>query len=422
MRHQRALTLGLIAGIALWAATCKSDGPTPPPPPPGQPAVDAGFDMPAEVGRTVSFTARITPAQGASATDYHWTLAWGDGAVDSGAVDQSGMLSTTHTYTGVGQFGLRLGAHGAGAADTGWDTATVSVAASGTPQVFIGAGDIGECGKVHSSKTAAVIEATPGTVFTLGDNAYPTATLSDFENTSGIGCWANTWGKFKKRIHPTPGNHEFQEYPKDSTGDGYFGYFGVAAHTQPIGDYSYDVGAWHIIVLNSSFLESEPLGRALNINTQLAWLSSDLAAHPATCTLAMWHHPHISSGPTHGADPAETGPTKPFWDTLYAHGADVILSGHEHNYERFAPQKSDGTADPTNGIREFVAGTGGGGYDTLATIKLPNSEVSTTEHGVLKFTLSPGSYHWEFIPTSGPLGELDPSTFMFTDSGTASCH
>jgi hypothetical protein len=135
----------------------------------------------------------------------------------------------------------------------------------------------------------------------------------------------------------------------------------------------------------------------------------------------MWHHPHFTSGTPHNTS-IETQPTTPFWDTLYAHGADIILSGHEHNYERFAPQTPDGTADPTNGIREFVAGTGGGGYDTLATNKLPNSEVSTTEHGVLKLTLSPGSYQWEFIPTSGPLGETNPSTFTFTDSGSGSCH
>jgi len=325
----------------------------------------------------------------------------------------------SHTYAAVGQYALSLTGR-ASTGTTGNDTATVYVDAPGTPEVFIGAGDIGECDKVHSGKTAAVIDTTAGTVFTLGDNAYPNSQAGDFTRTDGPGCWANTWGRFKKRIHPTPGNHEYGL--RDTTAAGYFGYFGVAAHEQPTGWYSYDVGAWHIIVLNSNFLESQALGRVLNIDTQLAWLSADLAAHPATCTLAMWHHPHFSSGPTHGAHPEETQPTKPLWDTLYAHGADVILSAHEHNYERFAPQTSDGTADPTNGIREFVAGTGGGGYDTLATTTLPNSEASTTEHGVLKLTLTPGSYHWEFIPTSGPLGELDPSTFTFTDSGTASCH
>ena len=175
-------------------------------------------------------------------------------------------------------------------------------------------------------------------------------------------------------------------------------------------------------MLNSNFLESQALGRFLSIDTQLAWLSADLAAHPATCTLAMWHHPHFSSGTTHGDKLNETQPTKPFWDTLYAHGAELILSGHEHNYERFAPQTPDGVADPANGIRQFVAGTGGGGYDTLATTRIANSEVSTTEHGVLKLTLTPGAYQWQFIPTSGPLGDTIRSTFTFTDAGSGSCH
>lgn len=420
MRRQRSVTVGLVAGVAVWTAMCKSD--IAGPPKGGVPIVDAGFDLRGDAGRPASLTARVTLPSDADANAFHWTVTWGDGAADSGILDRSGIIVTTHSYAAVGRYALRLLARGPGAADTGSDTVAVDVDAPGTPQVLIGAGDIAECSKLHAAKTAALIEATAGTVFTLGDNAYPIAQPTDFIRTDGPGCWANTWGHFKKRIHPTPGNHEFQEYPKDTTGDGYFGYFGAAARQQPIGDYSYDVGAWHIIVLNSNFLESVALGRVLSVQKQLSWLSKDLVAHPATCTLAMWHHPHFSSGPAHGANPGETQPTKPFWDTLYAHRADIILSAHEHNYERFAQQRSDGTADPTNGIREFVAGTGGGGFDTLATTLLPNSEAATTEHGLLKFTLSPGSYHWEFIPTAGPLGTLDPTTFDFTDSGSAACH
>jgi hypothetical protein len=380
--------------------------------------VDVGVDVRTAPGQALSLTARVAPP-GASPSAYRWTLAWGDASVDSGDVGAGGLITASHTYAAVGQYRLSLTGR-ASNGTTGNDTATVFVEASSTPQVLIGAGDIGECGKVHSSNTAAVIDTIAGTVFTLGDNAYPNGQLTDFTRTDGPGCWGPTWGRFKKRIYPTPGNHEYAL--GDTMATGYFGYFGVAAHQQPTGWYSYDLGAWHIIVLNSSFLESQALGRVLNVQTQLAWLSADLAAHPATCTLAMWHHPHFSSGTTHGTHPEETTPTKPFWDTLYAHGADVILSGHEHNYERFAPQTPDSVADPTNGIREFVAGTGGGGYDPLATTKKANSEVSTTEHGVLKLTLSPGSYQWQFIPTSGPLGELDPLTFTFTDSGTGSCH
>jgi len=425
MRYARVAMLGVVGTLAVWAATCKTEACCAPPPG-GRPQVDVGADMRAQPSQAVSFSARIAIPPSANPTDYHWTLAWGDGATDNGTVGSDSMVTAAHSYAAVGQYTLHLAAQGPNAADTSSDTSTIYVDAPGTPQVLIGAGDIGECEKVHSSKTAAVVEATEGTVFTLGDNAYPYGRLTDFTRTDGPGCWGNTWGRFKKRIRPTPGNHEYQELvpvgQKDSTGEGYFTYFGIAAGRGPIGNYSYDLGGWHIIVLNSSFLETQALGRALNIDTQLAWLSADLAAHPATCTLAMWHHPHFSSGPTHGAKPAETQPTKPFWDTLYAHGAELILSGHEHNYERFAPQTPDGVADPTTGIRQFVAGTGGGGYDTLATTPLANSEASTTEHGLLKLTLTPGAYQWQFIPTSGPLGEMDPSTFTFTDSGSGSCH
>ena len=421
MRYERVAMLAVVGTLAVWVVTCKSDNGGGPPTG-GTPSVDVGADLRIQPSQTVSFTGRVAIPPSTNPTDYHWTLAWGDGATDNGAVGSDSMVTAAHSYAAVGQYALHLVAQGPNAADTASDTSTIYVYAPGTPQVLIGAGDIGECGKVHSARTAAVLDTIPGTVFTLGDNAYPNGRLSDFTRTDGPGCWANTWGRFKKQIHPTPGNHEFAQ--GDTTGAGYFGYFGIAAGRRPIGNYSYDLGGWHIIVLNSAFLESQALGRFLSIDKQLAWLSADLAAHPATCTLAMWHHPHFSSGPTHGdgLHPDETGPTKPFWDTLYAHGAELILSGHEHNYERFAPQTPDGVADPTNGIRQFDAGTGGGGYDTLATTPIANSEVSTTEHGLLKLTLTPGAYQWQFIPTSGPLGETDPSTFTFTDSGSGSCH
>ena len=415
MRYERVAMLAVVGTLAAWAVTCKSnDGPPPPPP---APTVDVGADLRATTGQAVSLTARVA-SPGANPSSYRWTLAWGDASVDSGDVGSGGLITVSHTYAAAGHYALSL----TGRASTGTtanDTATTFVDAPGTPQVLIGAGDIGECDKVHSAKTAAVIDTTAGTVFTLGDNAYPNGQLSDFARTDGPGCWATTWGGFKKRIYPTPGNHEYAL--KDTTAAGYFGYFGIAAGRGPIGNYSYDLGGWHIIVLNSSFLESQALGRFLSIDTQLAWLSADLAAHAATCTLAMWHHPHFSSGTTHGNKLLETQPTKPFWDTLYAHGAELILSGHEHNYERFAPQTPDGAADPVNGIREFVVGTGGGGYDPLGT-PIANSEASTTEHGLLKLTLSPGAYQWQFIPTSGPLGDTIPSTFTFTDAGSGSCH
>ncbi len=405
MRYARVGMLAVVATVAVWAATCKaSDGPPPPPP---APSVDVGVDMRTAPGTAVSVTARVAP-RGANGSSYRWTLTWGDGSADSGSAGSDGMISTSHAYAAVGQYAVSL----TGRASTGAtanDTATVIVEPAGTPQVFIGAGDIGACGLPHSQRVAALIDTIPGTVFTLGDNAYPNASATDYAN-----CYAPTWGTFKKRTHPTSGNHEFQEYHHDTTADGYFGYFGVAAGTQPMGIYSYGLGSWHIIVLNSSFEESVAAGRALSRDKQLDWLAKDLAAHPAPCTLAMWHHPRFSSGTAHGSDTL----LQPFWQALYDANADVILVGHEHNYERFAPQKPDGTLDSARGIREFVAGTAGGGYDSLdaAKVGVGNSEVGAMEHGALKLTLFADSYHWEFLET------LPPVHHEFHDSGTASCH
>jgi PKD repeat protein len=370
--------------------------------------VDAGVDLRAYVGQAVSLTARVAPP-GANPSSYRWTLAWGDASVDSGDVGSAGLISASHTYAAVGRYAVSLTGR-ASTGTTGNDTVTVIVEAAGTPQVFIGAGDIGECGLVHARKTAEMIDTIPGTVFTLGDNAYPRATATDYAN-----CYAPTWGRFKKRTRPVPGNHEFQEYTHDTTADGYFSYFGIAAGVAPVGLYSFDLGAWHIVVLNSSFEESQAAGRALSRDNQLTWLRNDLTAHPALCTLAMWHHPRFSSGTTHGNDTLQ----QPFWQALYDANADVILVGHEHNYERFAPQTPNGTLDNARGIREFVVGTGGGGYDSLDAAKVglvANSEVGAMEHGVLKLTLFASSYHWEFLQ------ELPPLHAAFSDSGTASCH
>jgi hypothetical protein len=400
------LSVGRVLAAVVSTATCASSaGPATPPPP--APTVDVGADLRTYSGQAVSLTARVAPP-GAAAGAYRWTLAWGDAAVDSGSVGATGMITASHSYAAVGQYALSLTGRSSSGA-TARDTASVVVETAGTPQVLIGAGDIGECGLGHVAKTAQIIDTIPGTVFTLGDNAYPNATATDYAN-----CYDPYWGKFKKRTHPTPGNHEFQEYTRDSTGGGYFGYFGVAAGEPPRGYYSYELGDWHIIVLNSSFIESEPLGRVLA--QQLNWLKADLAAHPTQCTLAMWHHPRFSSGTVHGSHANETLPMQPLWQALYDHDADVILAGHEHNYERFAPQKPNGAADSARGIREFVAGTGGAGYDSLDVAKLGtgNSEIGDERvHGVLKLTLSPGSYHWQFIPIPG---------YTFTDSGTAACH
>jgi hypothetical protein len=179
-------------------------------------------------------------------------------------------------------------------------------------------------------------------------------------------------------------------------------YYGPRAGTAGLGYYSYDVGSWHVISLNSNV--SMRAG-----SPQERWLRADLGAHPGACVLAYWHHPRFSSGTEHGSDPR----TEPLWQALYDNGAELVLAGHEHNYERFAPQTPAGTADPDRGIREIVVGTGGADHYEFGP-PLANSEVRNGDTwGVLKLTLLPGQYRWEFIPVAGK---------AFTDSGSARCH
>jgi hypothetical protein len=256
----------------------------------------------------------------------------------------------------------------------------------------VGAGDIASCDGNGDEATASLLEGIAGTVFTTGDNAYPSGTYDEF-----IHCYDPTWGRFKDRTFPSAGNHD---YGTEGAAD-YFRYFGAAAGNSGEGYYSYELGTWHIIVLNSNL----PVASG---STQEQWLRADLAAHPAACTLAYWHHPLFSSGSLHGSNPE----MKPIWQALYEYGVDVVLNGHEHNYERFEPQTPEGVFEPERGIRQFVVGTGGMVRYTLSP-PIANSAVRNSDtFGVLKLTLHTISYSWEFIPEAGK---------TFTDSGTASC-
>jgi hypothetical protein len=268
----------------------------------------------------------------------------------------------------------------------------LSTARPATDFVLVGAGDIASCDGNGDEATASLLENIPGTVFTTGDNAYPNGTYDEF-----INCYDPGWGRFKDRTFPSAGNHDYAT----GAAEGYFRYFGAAAGNAGQGFYSYELGDWHIIVLNSNL--SVASGSA-----QEQWLRADLAAHPAACTLAYWHHPLFSSGSLHGSN-AEM---KPLWQALYEYGADVVLNGHEHNYERFEPQNPDGVFEPGRGIRQFVVGTGGMVRYAFGP-PIANSAVRNSDtFGVLKLTLHSGSYSWEFIPEAGE---------AFTDSGTASC-
>ncbi|MCL4560172.1 MAG: metallophosphoesterase [Chloroflexi bacterium] len=267
---------------------------------------------------------------------------------------------------------------------------------SGDP-VLMAAGDIARCGSPGAGETAALIEkVTSAAIAAIGDTAYNQGTPTQFTD-----CYTPTWGPFKSRTHPAVGNHEYMT----SGASGYFGYFGSAAGSPKKGYYSYNLGDWHIIVLNSNCSQ---VGGCKTDTPQETWLKADLAAHPTQCTLAYWHHPLFSSG-EHGNNTY----VQPFWQDLYAAGAELALDGHDHDYERFAPMDPNGGLDNAKGIREFVVGTGGANFRPFYSVK-PNSQVRIADqYGVLKLTLHPNSYTWQFI---------DATNGTVIDSGSTACH
>ena len=273
-------------------------------------------------------------------------------------------------------------------------TATPSPPAGSDP-VLVGAGDIASCSSSGDEATAALLDRIPGTVFTTGDNVYDSGTTSEFAD-----CYDPSWGRHKSRTRPAAGNHEYAT----AGASPYFAYFGASAGDPGKGYYSYNLGAWHLVVLNSNCGSVGGCGAG---SPQEQWLRQDLAANPAVCTAALWHHPLFSSG-EHGGNTS----VRPLWQALYDYRADVVLNGHDHTYERFAPQNPTGSLDLARGIREFVVGTGGKSHYPISSSK-PNSEVSNDDtFGVLKLSLHPTGYDWQFIPEAGK---------SFTDAGSAGC-
>jgi hypothetical protein len=260
--------------------------------------------------------------------------------------------------------------------------------------VVLAAGDIADCRSQGDEATAELLERTPGTILTLGDLAYPSGRPEDFR------CYDASWGRFKTRTRPSPGNHEYLT----RNASGYFDYFGSVAGPRDKAYYSFDEGAWHLVSINSNCSRVGGCGPG---SPQERWLRADLAATSRRCTVAYWHHPLFSSG-QHGAHRN----MRPIWDALYEAGAEIVLSGHDHNYERFAPQTPAGAPDPGRGIRQFVVGTGGKNYTRIRSPQ-PNSEArNDNTFGVLKLTLRPNGYRWQFIPAAGK---------SFTDTGSGAC-
>jgi hypothetical protein len=263
-----------------------------------------------------------------------------------------------------------------------------------SPVTLTGAGDIAVCGTHGSEKTAALLAQIPGDIFTAGDNSNEDGTLQQY-----IDCFGPTWGQFLARLHPVPGNHDYLTHAAAD----YYRYFGAAAGDAAKGYYSFEEGAWHVVMLNSN---CNDVGCGAE-SEQVKWLKADLSAHPTKCTLAVWHHPRYSSGLSGSSG------MYPFWKVLYEQGVDVVINGNDHDYERFAPQDPLGKADPEKGIREFVVGTGGASQRAFNDL-IPNSEVHETGvFGVIKLTLSAEAYDWEFIPIAG--GD-------FHDAGSGVCH
>ena len=264
------------------------------------------------------------------------------------------------------------------------------------------AGDIAECKKIPAEKSMAArtsdiivhgLDADKNAMaVTLGDNTYPVGQPEEFSH-----CYDPTWGRFKERTLPSPGNHDYG-MPKAL---GYFNYFGDIAGPDRRGYYATTLGSWRILSLNSNLNKQD-------MQKQIAWLQTELSNNKQACTLAFWHHPAYSSG-GHG----NNDNMKPIWKILVQAKADVVLSGHDHDYERFVPMNENGDRDDKNGIRSFVVGTGGAQLTPMFLPKLTTEIRSNSANGVLKLSLHDKSYEWEFVPVQG---------VTFTDKGAGSCH
>lgn len=280
----------------------------------------------------------------------------------------------------------------------------VKVEPSGFAKV-VAVGDIADCPQNQHFRTAKLVdEIRPDAVLALGDLAYLNASKSDF-----LDCYHPAWGKFRSITRATPGNHEFHS----TSADPYFNYMRGASGEGPGGYHSFDVGAWHVVALNSSCdVFDTPskfmFGGCGKDSPQARWLKEDLAKHPAKCTAAIWHHPVFNSGP-HG----EATHMHDLWKILEDAGADLVLTGHVHEYERFAPMVLPGVRDDKRGMRQFVVGTGGRGLTGFKGKPRAHSEsIQATAHGVLELEFHESKYKWKYVPVDGD----------FRDSGEADCH
>ena len=305
-------------------------------------------------------------------------------------------VDVTRGVSGNGTFNFVLTGRGATLTSReGGRRPQLIVETESPPQTLIAAGDIAD-GTIGDDQTATLVDTIPGTVAALGDLAYENGSASDFAT-----YYEPTWGRFKARTRPAAGNHEYAT----PNAAGYFGYWGAVAGPPTQGWYSYELGAWHVIVLNSN---CPFIGGCHAGSPQEAWLRADLAAHPTRCTLAYWHHPRFSTGVV-----GDSPDIRPLFQALYDGNADLLLVGHAHNYQRWSPLNPTGAADAARGIRQFVVGTGGRGFHEVSPPD-PRQEIANDDTlGVLRLSLSSRGFTWQFQPVPGR---------TFTDSGSQTCH
>ncbi len=377
--------------VLVHAGTVVSDAEAPI----GQPVTVPGLTV--TPGSFVWVHAQVT---GTSPTTVR-VRAWADGQSEPTAWQYVGTDSTA-VLQQAGSVGLRV------YTDTKATNAPVAVAfddyrvadpnagagGSGPTVTLVGAGDIAGCDWTDDSDTGAVINGVPGIVFTAGDNAYPEGSATTY-----TGCYDPAWGAFKARTRPTPGNHDVQA---DASATAYYDYFGTNAGYGRRGYYAYEAGTWRVYALNSECAGTSSCA------AQYAWLAADLAAAPHQCSLAIWHRPRFSEGPHGSANDLDS-----LFKLLYTNGVELLVSGHDHMYERLAPVDGSGQVDTSRGVRQIVVGTGGAAlYTPATTLAIVEAEDHVT-HGALRLDLAPGSYSWQFLPAGSG---------TYSDSGTTACH
>lgn len=264
------------------------------------------------------------------------------------------------------------------------------------PATLIAVGDLSLCDDPSGELTAAMVDAIPGTIALLGDNVYEAGSLTEF-----LDCFEPRWGRHRARTRPAVGNHEY----RTPDAGAYYAYFCGLTGEPFKGWYSYELGTWHVVVLNSN---CGKIDCAVD-SEQLRWLRDDLAQHPSRCTLAYFHHPRFNSGSV--GDEARVGP---MWDALYGAGVELVLNGHEHAYERFAPQAPSGALDETKGIVELIVGTGGRTPPSPLRHLKANSRLrlGLGQAALLVLDLHAGSYEFRLVREDGQL----------LDTGGAVCH